>query len=313
MAELLVGIDTMPTFRNGYPLSADSLNRIGAGQRYLDGRYSRPLPAIPYVNWGGNSTIVHLHRYLHYNLYQFQGNPTRTFRLLINNRAVEEVVFTNGDPASGVIDLEGDALDSNPIGLTVGTPYTLKWQLISGTTSWWDGVYGRELWETDSSDGSLSFPESAATFSDGQVPMADDLNAISANTEYLLVGGGLGHTPGFLYQETGIQPNGTASLWYRMRHSLPRLYVRADIDCDFGNNTIEFWVNVNGSELYHDEFVKAEGPDSHFPYALNLDLSTLGFTVGQWYTIEIKVYKSAWNSVVMRVFYAGESPEDGYP
>ena len=311
MADWLVGIDKLPIFRDGQPLSASALSRLGAAHRYLNGRYERVIPAIPYVNWGNDCYIVHLHRYLHYNLYQFQGDPPRVFQLLIDDHAALELSLSDDAPRGGTVDLEGNNLDGDPLNLTVGKAYRLKWQLISGSTSWWSGVYGRELYETDTTSSAPTLPYSSQSFSDGQVLTATKLNALSSNTNYLLGSGGMGHMAGLTYVSGGIQANGTTSFWYRMRHNHQYLTVYAQLVTGSTNATLDFWINVNGSTLYADHQVK--NGFATFTYKRFIDLSSSGISVGDWYTIEVKAYKSSYDSVLFEVFFVGETTEDDFP
>lgn len=311
MEEWLVGIDKLPVFQDGQPLSAKALNRIGAAQRYLNGRYTQVRPALPYVNYTDVMHIVHKHRYLHYYLYQFQGDPTRVFRLEINGKGVLTLDIDH-TTNYGVIDLNGNYLDATPINLPVGTKYKLQWVQVSGNVpDWWSGVWSREMYETDSSSATLSLPAASQTFAGGQSAITGKLNAISQNTTYLLSEGGLGHVHGFPLKEDGIQPNGTTSFWYRMRHAHRYLNVYASLITGSDNATLDFWINVNGSTLYTDHQVK--NGFASFYYKQFVDLNATGLNAGDWYTIEVKAYKSSWDSVLFSVYFVGETPDNNYP
>ena len=311
MEEWLVGIDRLPTFRDGQPLSAKALNRIGAAQRYLNGRYSQVRPAVPYVNYTEAIHIVHKHRYLHYDLYQFQADPTRVFRLEIDGKGVLTLDIDHAS-GHGVIDLNGNYLDATPINLPVGTKYKLQWVQVSGNApSWWSGVYSRETYESDNSSAMLTLPYASQTFADGQSAITEKLNAISQNTTYLLTDGGLGHVHGFPLREGGIQASGTTSFWYRMRHTHRYLNVYASLVTGYDSSALDFWINVNGSTLFTDH--QEETGFASFYYKQFVDLNTTGLSAGDGYTIEIKAYKSSWDSVLFSVYFVGETPDDDYP
>lgn len=326
MGDWIVGLDDLPTFQDGFPLSAESLNRIGAVENYLNERWARTIPGQMIMQLetpaseGPDTTsrsmfFVHLHRYLHWSFTQETAVSGRSFRMRINGKRAVEIDGSSPTSNGGVIDLNGTDLDGNSYGLTVGRAYEVQWATLAGSLS---GVYGRvyasNTYECATDDDSIDLPSTNPSFSGGGTPTAADLAAIVDNCNFLLQENGLTHSPGYTYQKVHIPaPGGFAEHISRVAHHQQYLTVRFDVEMGYYANVITSTVKVNGTTYYTDTQSKEGlGGDVVHQYKLHLDVS--GLTVGSVYTVEIITDKEEWDDLTnMVVYYIGESPSNTLP
>lgn len=322
-----MGLNDLPTFLNGYPLSSESLRRIGHAQDYLNERYNRVFAGQPVmrletpydgVDYSKRSMfMVHLYRYLHWSLRQDTALAGRSFLMKVNGKRAAVVNESSPLTNTGVIDLNGNDLDGGPFGLTTNRAYEIEWSTVAGTLSGLYGqVYAYNTFECATNNSSLALPTSNPSFGDGNVPQDTQLNAIVTNCNYLLSTNGLIHLPGFRYDKVGIPaPSGsTANLSY-VPHYYKYLALRFDVDMGFVANTIDIYVAINGTQVYSDSKVKtSEGGGVIHPFMVYIDISGLGLTTGVPYRVEINASKHAWDDYTdLIVYYVGESPVNTRP
>lgn len=324
----IVGLDKLPVFKDGYPLGAESLRRIGYAQDYLSQRYGRYVPAQPIMQLETPAALnapdttkrsmymIHRHRYLIWKFRQDVSLSGRVFRMKINGkRAFDLDSGSSPQNISGVIDLNGNDLDGNPYNLPVGRAYEIEWSTVSGSLS---GVYGMvfayDTYECATSNSTLSLPVANPTF--GGTPTAAQFNNLVTNCNFLLEQNGIADTPGYIYHTIHIPaPGGLAVDTSYQPHHHKYLAVRYDIDMGFYSNDITSTVYVNGSSIYADTKSKVgEGGGVIHNYKLFLDVSGLGLAAGSAYKVEVKANKSQWDDLTsLIVHYVGESPLNAVP
>lgn len=110
----------IPTLADGQVLTASHLNLLANNANYLSGLGG--APNVAFAHWitsDGGSKYWHIrHRHRYIKIYvTFTNNPDY-FRVYYNGVQL----YNNGDP-SGTLNL---SLDTNSLGLTVGTWYELR-------------------------------------------------------------------------------------------------------------------------------------------------------------------------------------------
>ena len=156
----------MPEFADGIPLSALELNKISAGQRYIQGlqlfNYAQKViyREVPVY-------MMRTHRYLHWRV-----NDATNMTLRINS--VVALTGVSGD-ASGVLDL------NTVSNLPIGSVYSLFWREEEEETG--TGVYFKESPNTTLT---VAYPYTTPTFANGSTVPAAKLNALAGNMQHLL-------------------------------------------------------------------------------------------------------------------------------
>ena len=322
----MVGLDKLPTFKNGVPLSAEALRRIGKAQDYLDARYSRVLAAQPILPLDtpipgtdlsrGSMFIVHLHRYLRWSFFQTTSLAGRAFRMTIGGKRAVDIDSGSAPQVNGgVIDLNGNYLDGNPYALTNGRAYEIEWSTLSGSLS---GVYGDvhayNTYEMATNDNSFALPVTPPTFSG--VVTDTQLNALTTDCKFLLESNGSAHAPGFQVKKSLIPaPSGSVTLTSYVLHSYNYVTAAFDVDMGYSANEITSTVKINGTQIYSDTKTKTIiGGGTVYPYRLILDVSSLGLTKGLVYRVDINSIKSQWDDYTfLTTYFMGESPVNTRP
>lgn len=123
---------TPPTFVNGQVISAAQLNILGDDIEFLNGVMAGPNIPFQSITWDTNSGehtwyVRHRHRYLHYS-FQIANDPADDVKIYVNN----SLVFHDGSPGEG---FQTSYVDLNPLGLTVGVWYPIRFEYDKAANS----------------------------------------------------------------------------------------------------------------------------------------------------------------------------------
>lgn len=307
------GLPPLPKFRDGAFLGAGDLNRIGQVQAYIQ-RVNVGRPNIPFERMGinDNRLMVHHSRYL-----RWVTASATAASLRLNG----EVIDTASGADSGVVDLSGYGFQLNQL-------YELMW---TGTA-----VICTRLYESPSADGVLVLPASDPTFTTGA--NADQLNALSTNTQYLLDNAGRLPNRGFV-SRTRSGFTGSQSQHFVFTHQHRYLYwsgdmrhggdVGQDLDTRIRINETLIWhdgvngnANAGGRYKFYETWYDLQGTDhtiagytatgSGDTGAIDVaDGSSLGLSVGDEYTLRLEI-ESETRNFEARAWLFAEFPQKAF-
>lgn len=309
-------VPPLPTFIDNAPLEASALNALTYNQEYVNQRNLQVVVAAPLWLIATDYYVLHTSRYVYLHIQPLGNTSSPVFRVLVNGKRIAQVTITTGAPSwTGTFDLEGNDLDSSPMGLTYGKRYTVRWEQVSGLTyEAGDALLMYKEMPADSA--SLTLPETVPSFADGQVLTAAKLNALVSNTRYLMGAVDKTVNAGFQFSNTHIQaPSNVLVKKYRIVHTHRYLVVRAILDMGYVANDLTFEVKWNGSTIHSTTRTKNYVLGDILEYVtVYLDLSTYNPTVGTAYTIELNAYKAQWDDFTrLHVVWVGQSSSASLP
>lgn len=306
------GLPRLPRFRPRGLVGASDLTAIGQVQAYISQSAARANMPWEWMVRSDVRYVVHRSRYLHWKITAIVGGA----HLYVNGTNVATASAT-----TGVVDLD-------PLGLSFNQVYTVSWEDA-------DGVFCTRLYESASETGVLTLPSATPTFSNGNTAPADDLNAVSAGTKYLLDNATNLPNLGFVgktYFENFPNHQITWTMVHRQRYLLVNLDVRygddvgaEEIRVEVEIDTTLIWsTEVNGSPgsggryKYAFTWIDLQGTDhsehgytdsgSGTPAAVEVvDGSSLGLSVGDEYRLRITIESDTKQSE-LRTFQLAEYP-----
>jgi hypothetical protein len=307
----------MPEFADGIPLSALELNKISAGQRYIQGlqlfNYAQKViyREVPVY-------MMRTHRYLHWRV-----SDATNMTLRINS--VVALTGVSGD-ASGVLDLN---IVSN---LPVGSVYSLFWREEEEETG--TGVYFKESPNTTLT---VAYPYTTPTFANGSTVPAAKLNALAGNMQHLLdyhaapPSGGFARSIFNLEKVASDEHAANKEYWMQKLYRYLYVYIYHTYSGSSGKNRTTR-VYVNGKQVFNAEAGSGRPNPLYYAFAFDLQGSdhtiylqpsavtptitslTTPITDQAWYTITVRGRVGSGSDVQDQVYVnlLGEMPEKAY-